>query len=137
MATHRNDMRKECNKNSRLYKIMHELGMCNFKIVLIEHYPWNNKDELLRRERYYFEIYDKNILLNSNRPIISNVEKKQDNNKYCKIWHIKNKNYHIQQMKTYQQNNKLQLKIYNQKYYQFNKLMQELPFYKVKCITSF
>ena len=76
MATHRNDMRKECNKNSRLYKIMHKLGMCNFKIVLIEHYPCNNKIELLRPERYYFEIYEKNILLNSNRIIISNVEKK-------------------------------------------------------------
>ena len=52
-------------------------------------------------------------------------------------WHIDNKEYHANQMKLWFINNKLHVKKYKQKYYQFNKLMQELPFYKIKSVTSF
>ena len=33
--------------------------------------------------------------------------------------------------KKYRENNKLYVRIYKQKYYQFNKLMKELPFYSL------
>ena len=47
---------------------MNKLGICNFKIILIENNACASKNELLKRERYCIEIHDKNILLNLNRP---------------------------------------------------------------------
>ena len=121
------------NNNSTLYKHMRKLGIHNFVIVLIEDYPCSNKNQLFRRERYILELHDKQILLNKNRPNRTNIERLQQ----MKNWHIDNKEYHTNQMKLWFINNKTRVKIYKQKYYQFNKLMQELPFYKVKCIISF
>ena len=72
-------------------------------------------------------------MLNINRPNRTNIERLQQ----MKNWHIDNKEYHANQMKLWFINNKTRVKKYKQKYYQFNKLMQELPFYKVKCVTSF
>ena len=71
MAAHRNATYKESYKNIKLYKYMRELGIHNFNIVLIEYYKCTTKDELLCHE-----LYDKKILLNSNRPIITSLEKK-------------------------------------------------------------
>ena len=105
---------------------MRKLGSEHFKIVFIEYYSCNNKDQLLRRERYIFDLHNKNILLNINRPHTTFVEKRQQQIKYSSKWNIKNELHY----KQYQ-------KIYQQRYYQFNKLMQELPFYKVKCFMSF
>ena len=135
MAVHRCNMRN--NYNATLYQHMRKIGIHNFTIVLIEDYPCQNKMQLLRRERYHFELYDKQILLNSNRPFITCVEKEQLQSKCKKIWYINNRSLHIKKTKQWKQNNKLHVKKYYQKYYQFNKLMQELPFYKVKCFVYF
>ena len=131
MAVHRCNMRN--NYNATLYQHMRKIGLHNFTAVLIEDYPCQNKMQLLRRERYHFELYDKQILLNKNRPKRTNIERLQQ----MKNWHIDNKEYHAKQVKLWSINNKLHVKKYKQKYYQFNKLMQELPFYKIKCVTSF
>ena len=142
MAVHHTEAKK--NNNANLYKHMNKLGVQNFKIILIENYACASKDELLKRERYYIEIHDKNILLNLNRPIINSIEKKQltkiwntKNKKYYKIWHAKNKEYQNEQNGKWHLNNKLHFKIYKQKYHQFNILMQELPFYRVPLTISF
>ena len=132
MSIHRCHMEYN-NNNSTLYQHMRKLGIDNFKIVLIEEYPWSNKDQLLRRERYIIELHNKQILLNINRPNRTNIERLQQ----MKNWHIDNKEYHAKQVKLWSINNKTRVKIYKQKYYQFNKIMQELPFYKIKCVTSF
>ena len=131
MAVHRCNMIK--NKNATLYQHMRKLGIEYFTIVLIEEYPCSNKDQLLRRERYILELHNKQILLNKNRPNITDIERLQQ----MRNWHIDNKEYHANQMKLWFINNKTRVKKYKQKYYQFNKLMQELPFYKIKCVTSF
>ena len=131
MAVHRCNMIK--NKNATLYQHMRKLGIEYFTIVLIEEYPCSNKDQLLRRERYILELHNKQILLNKNRPNRTNIERLQQ----MRNWHIDNKEYHANQMKLWFINNKTRVKKYKQKYYQFNKLMQELPFYKIKCVTSF
>ena len=124
MNVHRFKMRN--NNTATLYKHMRKLGVKHFTIVLIEYYSCNNKDQLLRRERYIFDLHNKNILLNINRPHTSFVEKRQQQVKYSSTWNIKNELHYLQNQK-----------IYQQRYYQFNKLMQELPFYKVKCFISF
>ena len=55
---------------------MRKLGVHNFLIVLIENYPCSSKDQLLCRERYIFDLHDKKILLNINRPFITCIKKK-------------------------------------------------------------
>ena len=126
---------------------MHELGVHNFSIVLIENYSCNNREELWKRERYYSNIHNKDILLNSNRACTSFIEKQQQNVKCSKIWYVNNREYkkeklmiqyknNKQQRKIYVEKNKLRTKIYYQKYYEHNRIVQELPFYKIKCVTS-
>ena len=119
MAKHRFDIKRH---NGRIYQHMRKYGTKYFHIVLIRNYPCTNKEELVKEERKEFELYNKNVLLNIHRPCTTLVEKRQDNIIRCK---------------TYRQNNELQLKIYRHKYYQFNKLMQELPFYGVPLTTFF
>ena len=136
------------NHNANLYRYMRELGITNFTIVLIENYPCSSKEHLLRRERHVFDLHDKQILLNSNRPIVSSIEKKQqirnwqmDNKEYhanqMRNWRIYNKEYHTNQMKLWFLNNKTYHNECCRKYYYFNKLMQELPFYRIPLTTSF
>ena len=84
MNVHRCNTRN--NKNATLYKHMHKLGIRNFYIVLIENYSCSNKDQLLWHEWYIFDLHDKKILLNSNRPSTTCIEKKQ----LTKLWNIRN-----------------------------------------------
>ena len=56
---------------------MRKLGVENFTIVLIECYSCSNKEQLFRREWYIFDLHEKNILINSNRPHTTCVEKKK------------------------------------------------------------
>ena len=130
MAVHRCHMD---NNNATLYQHMRKLGAHNFVIVLIEDYPCSNKNQLFRRERYILELHDNKILLNKNRPNRTNIERLQQ----MRNWRLDNKEYHSKLNKLWYKNNKLHRKKYFQKYNQFNKLMQELPFYRVPLTTSF
>jgi hypothetical protein len=135
MALHRDRAKK--NYNANIYKHMRKIGVDNFKIVLFEYCSCNSKDELLRRERYIFDIHDKNILLNSNRPSTTYVEKKHDNKKNYKIWYNNNREYKIKQVMNRYLKYRSYLITYQQKYKEHQKIMKELPFYKVKCFVSF
>jgi hypothetical protein len=74
-------------------------------IILIENYPCKDKNELLRKEREYFDKYKKEGLniVNKIRPIITKEEKK--------------KLYKDYDYKTYRENNKEKLKLDNKKWY--------------------
>ena len=74
----------------------------NPKIELIESYPCETKEQLLWREREWFE---KTECVNKNKPIITDEERKISKKKYLKIWRDENKLYHI----TYRQENKERL----------------------------
>ena len=50
MAKHRGDMK---HKNRTLYQHMSEIGVDKFYIELIEEYPCNNIEQLLKREGFY------------------------------------------------------------------------------------
>lgn len=41
--------------NARVYQYVHQIGWQNVKIVLLETYACNTKDELLRRERHWID----------------------------------------------------------------------------------
>ena len=110
MAKHRSDVKRY---NGRIYQHMRKYGTKYFHIVLIKNYPCTNKEELVKEERKEFDLYDKNVLLNMNRPKITNIERLQLKQK----WNTNNKIY----FKIWKQNNKLYVKTYRQKHYQFKK----------------
>lgn len=69
-------------RKSKLYNLMRELGVENFKIFLIEECKCNNKDELLDREQYYIK------LLNPSLNMINCVKKNNDEmREYKKLWY--------------------------------------------------
>lgn len=115
--------------------------ICNdYKITLIELYPCNSIEELLMRERYYYDMFD---CVNKNKPIYLegerneylkqyHIENKDTMREYLKQYYIENKNticerqkqYHIdnkdtmnEKHKQYNIENKDRLKEYNKQYY--------------------
>ena len=77
------------------------LGKCNYvtsfeildkndySIILVELYPCNSRDELLMRERYWFDNFE---CINKIRPILTEEERRQNNRKnyHQKLKSIKN-----------------------------------------------
>jgi group I intron endonuclease len=57
MESHRRDHTDEKRRpNSKLFKLMREIGTKQFKIILIENYACQNKEELRAREQYYIDL---------------------------------------------------------------------------------
>ena len=125
---------------------MNKVGIYHFKIILIRNAPCNNKEELVREERIEYDKFDKNMLLNKLRPMVTDEEKKiemvehrkiyLENNKDA-IYHEKNKDAIHKRMKKYCEKNKEAIAKRNKKYHEHNKLMKELPFYRVSLTISF
>lgn len=54
LGRHRSDSKVEKNQSRRFYQFVRELGGWHlFRIVLVENYPCNNKEELHAREEYW------------------------------------------------------------------------------------
>ena len=107
--------------NTKLYQHMNEIGRDNFKIILIEEHYLDNKEQLLREEDRVIQMYlhDENCL-NSNRALLSEEDKKENDRKKCKLYksrhkdHISeyNKKYRLENLENIrerQQNNKKQI----------------------------
>jgi hypothetical protein len=92
----------------------------DYYIELVELYPCNSKDELLVRERYYFDIIE---CVNKCRPKSTIEEKKEQNNERVNKYRDNNNNKEkITLMnKKYRDNNKEKESIRHQKYHQENK----------------
>ena len=86
---HRMQFKK--NKTRLLYRKMDNLGITNFKIVLIESFPCNSKDELTAREQYHIDLLKP--ALNRNRANGRNFEKYREyQKKYYEDHKMKLKN---------------------------------------------
>jgi len=86
MATHRQKHSKCMSKNLGV-----DLKECS--IILIENYPCKDNDELLKKEREYFDKYKKEckeVFINKKRPIILQGEENLYK-EYNKEYYIKNK----------------------------------------------
>jgi hypothetical protein len=101
----------------------------DFYIELVELFPCNSKDELLVRERYYFDIIE---CVNKQRPKRTLKEIEDTNKEYYeknkdvilvkqKIYVENNKEHIKEQTKKYREEHKQQLKEQNQKYQNENK----------------
>jgi hypothetical protein len=99
---HRADAKRRPDKAS--YKHLNEIGWDNVQIVLIEEFACENKMELLKRERHFFDQLKPE--LNRNRPFITAEEEAERKRDYCKQYH----NDHAEQLnlkkKEYSKDNK-------------------------------
>jgi hypothetical protein len=98
------------------------------KIILIENFECNNKEELCKRERYYIDLY-KDIIINKTIPTRTIKEYRQDNKekineqtkKYIEDNKEKIKEYNKEYKKKYSQDNKEKIKEKLKEYYKNNK----------------
>jgi len=81
LAKHRSNMKKGSGVSSKEI-----LQYPDARIVLIENYPCNNKDELRAREQYWID-QNKDIAVNKLRAFRTEEEKKDQIKEYKKIYH--------------------------------------------------
>ena len=123
MAQHRRDMKYPKRQQYKLYQAMNELGVDAFYIELLEDYPCQKKEELLKKEGE--KIRELNSELNK---IISGRNKQEyyQNNRdeikdRQKHRYEGNKPHYLEYAKAYRDNNKDVLKDKKCKYYEDNK----------------
>ena len=61
------------HKDRHVYKHMNAIGWENVSIILIESYPCENREQLLRRERYWMDALKPE--LNKVRPFVTETER--------------------------------------------------------------
>lgn len=123
------------NKNITSKILFDKHGVDNCQINIVEEVKYNDKSELLYRERFYI---DNNDCINKKSPIKTKEEILNDKKEYKTIYKEKdenikkiqeyNKNYYIQNKediieynKQYREKNKEDLKEKKQEYYEYNK----------------
>ena len=84
------------NCNSSSSKEIIDLG--DWCIEVIEEITFDNKEDLLNRERHYIEM---NVCVNKNRPIITNEERKEQSKKNMRKWYLDNREDHIKRATEY------------------------------------
>jgi len=95
---------------TKFYKYINEIGIEHFKIELFEEYPCENKEQLLKREGYFINLYG---TLNHNSA--------GNNNFNIKEWNKQYREQHKEEIKLYRDNNKEIQKEYNKQYYEKNR----------------
>jgi len=85
----------------------------DYKIVLIENYSCNNKEELIMREQYYI---DNTNCINKNRAYISKEQLQEYQKEQKKQYYIDNTDCIIKRNKQYYINNKEKRKEYDKQY---------------------
>jgi hypothetical protein len=134
MATHRQDAK---NKNLKLYLEMRASCINNFKIILIENYQCNNKEELRRREQYWIEqlkpFYNNYKAFQTEEQLKASkqtIEYKENMKKYRLTEKYKSYQKNYSRTEKYKENKK----IYQQteKYKENKKIYQQTEKYKEK-----
>jgi hypothetical protein len=94
------------NCNSSSSKEIIDTG--DWSIEVIEKITFDNKKDLLNRERHYIEIAFKKseqkevgFCVNKNRPIITNEERKEQSKKNMHKWYLANRENHIKRATEY------------------------------------
>lgn len=112
---------KEASKyrQSQIYQHFNHIGWDKVKIILIEEFPCNNKMELLRKEREYFDKLKPK--LNTYRPFITEEERKTAFAEYYQEYRVQNKEHFEQMNKEYRAKNKDKISQTKKEYHQKNK----------------
>jgi len=91
----------------------------NHKIILIQNYSCNSKEELCKKEQEIIEQYDN--LLNQRKAYCSEEQKKEYDKEYNKEYNENNKEQIKEQRKEYYEENKDKIKDKVKSYYEENK----------------
>ena len=142
MTNHRSDMNKPTHQNMKLYKAMNELGKENFYIQLVEDYPCENIEQLLKRETELMLEHKADLNKNKNgRTVLERYKEykqtheeeiKESNKKYREANketlkqkkredYIKNREHRIQQVNANRKTNKEKYDATRKKFYEANK----------------
>lgn len=138
MAGHRRDA--NANYSSSLHEHMNLVGVEHFKIVQIEAFPCNTKEELHAREEYWRK--ELNATLNSQKCYVEgikyNIEKKNHESQYhkkyyeenrvqilenCKQYAAQNADKIVARKKVYNEHNKAHYQAVNKQYREKNKVI--------------
>ena len=109
-AQHKRDYKGYLSGNRGYRKSYEIVKNNNYKIELVELFSCNNKNELLKRERYYIE---NNNCINENIPTRTHKE-----------WYENNKEEYLNKCKTWYENNKERKNLKQKERYE--KLKQEM-----------
>ena len=134
MDIHRSQYKRWLNGKCNLItsiKLFEEYGIENCKIVLVEAYPCNSKDELRAKEAHYIRNFE---CVNKNIPDRTYKEYYADNKN--KIAERKKKYYadNKDKIKEYQQNNKNKIAEYQQN--NKNKINEHRRNIKLNCVCG-
>lgn len=125
------------NYNSRTYIFMRENGgFNNFEFHILEELEYENRIELLKRERYWIEIKKSslNILLPSRTQKEYGKQWRENNKDYQNEYYENNKDKLNEKMKEWRENNKDKLKEYKKEYNENNKeKINEKQKEKIQC----
>jgi hypothetical protein len=127
-TAHKNKCNNEKDKlyNLKVYQMIRQNGgWVNWSMVEIEKFPCSDKNEAVKKERYYYELL--NSTLNTNSPIQTKEDIKErakiyynNNKERAKIYYNNNKDVNNERDKIYYNNNKDDIrekrKIYHSKY---------------------
>ena len=124
---HKTVAKRDVCKDTRLYSHLNKIGVENVKIILINEFYLDNKEQLLREENNYIEMYKNDTnCLNSIRAYRSKdlnreydrIRNKTENRKEMKKRiYEKNKETILEKCKEYRENNKEKIKERKQKTY--------------------
>ena len=126
LGQHKTNARKEDNFENKAYNHLRKVGLENLKIILLNEFYLENKDQLLREENNYIEMYKNDTnCLNSRFAI-------RDKEEYYKEYRAKNRDKLIEKHKEYRENNKTKISEYGKLYRELNKekIMQK---YQCTC----
>ena len=120
LANHKSHSKNPEKQNRPLYKHIDECGgWGGMKMILIESYPCNNKDELRAREHFWIDKLQPS--LNKNAAYLSDEEKEE----YGKRWRGEHKEYMTEYNKRWREENREYRLEYNKRWreeqYQKNK----------------
>jgi hypothetical protein len=109
------------------FSVFKVIGQGNYKIVLLENYPCNERKELDARERYWIQ---KTPCVNKNIPCRTDQEYRDDTKEKRKQWYYDNweklhekriEQYNPEKKKKYQQEHKEEIKKQRKQFYEENK----------------
>ena len=113
-AQRRNEHKYNCNNpNSKkhhykLYQFIRDNGnWCNFNMEIIEILNVKDKNELLAKEREYYEIL--NSTLNQLRPFRTAEEFKVENAERCRLYYLEHKEHLLDLNKQWRERQKLKI----------------------------
>ena len=122
MAKHRGDLLTKANQKRPLYQKMKEIGVEHFYIELLEEYPCENKEQLLKKEGFYIrQIGTLNGCIVGRTPKEYKEEHKDKIIEFQKQYYKENKDKLKEHRKQYTEENKDKITEFHKRYREENK----------------